>query len=705
MPAKGVERWLSQRLSHRLGRGARRGDGVCAGVEFRIPRSLVAELTGTTDDDPWAPDALAWPLLEVLDDSPRRAVGAHASPLHLGHADDGAEAELRRGRRYAVARRLAGLFASYAAQRPQRAGRLARRAAPPTASAATSTPTSPGSRSSGGALVDRRRRPAAARAARRRAGPAARRRAGRPARRGSRSSATPGCRVTELELLGALADPPRRPPVAAAPQRRRCGRRWPATSRGPVAAARRRQPPARRPPAARDPRPRPPRAAARRSPRLDAVDHHHPGRPPARHAARLAAGRPARQRRRARPVARWPPTTARCRCTACHGAARQVDVLREVLLGLLQDDPTLEPRDILVMCPDIETYAPLITAGFGLGEVVGRRSPRPPAAGAARRPGAHPDQPAARRRRRSCSTSPAAGPPPARCSTWPRPRRSAAGSASPTTTSTRSPTGSASRASAGASTASTASRSGSSGSSQNTWQFGLDRVLAGVAMSDDARAWLGTTLPLDDVGSNRVELAGRLAEYVDRLGAVTDRLDRHPAARATGSTALGDGIAALTARRPRRRAGRSARCSASSPTCSPTPATRADLPLRLPDVRALLGRPPGRPPDPRQLPHRHPHRLHDGADALGAAPGGLPASASTTASSRALGLVDGDDVLARDPVTGERDIRSRGPPAAARRDLARPPRRWWSPTPAPTSTPASRARRPSRSASCSTPST
>ena len=56
---------------------------------------------------------------------------------------------------------------------------------------------------------------------------------------------------------------------------------------------------------------------------------------------------------------------------ACHGVARQVDVLREVLLGLLADDPTLEPRDVLVMCPDIDTYAPLIEAGFGLGEVVG----------------------------------------------------------------------------------------------------------------------------------------------------------------------------------------------------------------------------------------------------------------------------------------------------------------------------------------------
>src|SRR5688500_1563367 len=63
VPAKGVERWLSQRLSHVLGAGPS-GDGVCAGVEFRNPRSLVAELTGTTDVDPWAADSLAWPLLE-----------------------------------------------------------------------------------------------------------------------------------------------------------------------------------------------------------------------------------------------------------------------------------------------------------------------------------------------------------------------------------------------------------------------------------------------------------------------------------------------------------------------------------------------------------------------------------------------------------------------------------------------------------------
>ncbi len=66
---------------------------------------------------------------------------------------------------------------------------------------------------------------------------------------------------------------------------------------------------------------------------------------------------------------------------------------------------------------------------------------------------------------------------------------------------------------------------------QNTWRFGIDRVLAGVAMSDDSHAWLDTTLPLDDVSSNRVELAGRLAEYVDRLHNAVDSLTGTQAAR------------------------------------------------------------------------------------------------------------------------------------------------------------------------------
>src|ERR1700694_5040540 len=68
VPAKGVERWLSQRLSHILGRGTAH-DGVCAGIASRTPRTLIGEIPGATDENPWSPDEMLWPLLEVIDGS------------------------------------------------------------------------------------------------------------------------------------------------------------------------------------------------------------------------------------------------------------------------------------------------------------------------------------------------------------------------------------------------------------------------------------------------------------------------------------------------------------------------------------------------------------------------------------------------------------------------------------------------------------
>ena len=58
---------------------------------------------------------------------------------------------------------------------------------------------------------------------------------------------------------------------------------------------------------------------------------------------------------------------------SCFGPVRQVEVLRDVLLGLLEDHPQLEPRDVLVMTPDIEAYAPLITAVFSQGAPARRK--------------------------------------------------------------------------------------------------------------------------------------------------------------------------------------------------------------------------------------------------------------------------------------------------------------------------------------------
>lgn len=50
---------------------------------------------------------------------------------------------------------------------------------------------------------------------------------------------------------------------------------------------------------------------------------------------------------------------------ACHSPMRQVEVLRDELLSLLVAVPDLAPRDIAVLTPDIETFAPLIEAVFG----------------------------------------------------------------------------------------------------------------------------------------------------------------------------------------------------------------------------------------------------------------------------------------------------------------------------------------------------
>ena len=60
---------------------------------------------------------------------------------------------------------------------------------------------------------------------------------------------------------------------------------------------------------------------------------------------------------------------------ACHGRARQVEVVRDAILHMLQDDPTLEPRDVIVMCPDIEAFAPLIHATFGVGALLADDDP------------------------------------------------------------------------------------------------------------------------------------------------------------------------------------------------------------------------------------------------------------------------------------------------------------------------------------------
>lgn len=357
VPAKGVERWLTQRLSTVLGGTC--GDGVAANIDHPSPARLVDEAlaaaTGrTAADDPWHPDRMRWTLLDVVDDcldEPWCTVLAR----HLGR--DGVDH--RAGRRYATAAHLADLFRSYASQRPEMlvdwaAGRdtdgtghdlaehlvwqarLWRRLrerlgddspAERLTAACTRLRTDP-------ELVDW------------------------PARLslfGPTRLTVAQCAV--LSAVAANRDvhlwiPHPSPAMwegqaAAAPVRRRADDRSALAVQHPLLAS-----------LARDVRELRAHLAG-----PGVADVHHPGGT----GPDTLLGRLQDDLRADRPPARSAAADGTIRIHACHGPARQVEVLRECLLHLFADDPSLEPRDVVVMCPDVETYAPLVQAAFGQG--------------------------------------------------------------------------------------------------------------------------------------------------------------------------------------------------------------------------------------------------------------------------------------------------------------------------------------------------
>jgi exodeoxyribonuclease V gamma subunit len=56
---------------------------------------------------------------------------------------------------------------------------------------------------------------------------------------------------------------------------------------------------------------------------------------------------------------------ASIRIHSCHSPVRELEVLYDNLLDMFNTDPQLEPREIIVMTPDIEIYSPYISAIFG----------------------------------------------------------------------------------------------------------------------------------------------------------------------------------------------------------------------------------------------------------------------------------------------------------------------------------------------------
>ena len=120
MPTRGVERWLTQRLSAVLGASPGRADGVCANVEFPFPGRLVngavaAAVGVDRNADPWSAARSVWPLLDVVESSLDEP---WLSPLaHLSGASAGADPS-RAARRLSSVRHIADLYDRYAVHRP-----------------------------------------------------------------------------------------------------------------------------------------------------------------------------------------------------------------------------------------------------------------------------------------------------------------------------------------------------------------------------------------------------------------------------------------------------------------------------------------------------------------------------------------------------------------------------------------------------------
>ena len=254
---------------------------------------------------------------------------------------------------------------------------------------------------------------------------------------------------------------------------------------------------------------------------------------------------------------------------ACHGRGRQVEVVRDAILHLLAADPTLEPRDIVVMCPDIEAFAPLIHATFGAAEGFNGTdgtdpfgSADPAALGAAGATGPTSVDLRVRLADRSLrQTNPVLGVV-AELLELASARVTAAqvldlAGREPIRRRFRFDDDDLARAEEWVAAAGVRwgldadHRAGYKleALDANTWRAGLDRLLLGVAMAEDGQRLVGGVLPLDDVSSSDIDLAGRLAELLDRLTAALDRLTpRQPIG--AWAAALADAAALLTATSP-----------------------------------------------------------------------------------------------------------------------------------------------------------
>jgi exodeoxyribonuclease V gamma subunit len=667
VPTRGMERWLAQRMSHRLGTSAGQGDGVCANVDFPSPRRLVGDAVAvasgiSADEDPWLPERAVWVLLDVLD-SCLHEPWLHALGGHLGRA--GSDDDPRRNRRFAVVRRLAHLFDRYALHRPE----MVRAWAAGRDEDGTGLALRDDQRWQA-ELFRRLRARIAAPDPAERVEAACRRIAGDPGlldlpERLSVFGLTrlPAGHLSVMRALAAGRDVDLflLHPSPALWEKLR-------NTLGPVVHRRDDH-------TATIPENRLLASWGHDAREMQLVlktaehrDHHHATDLPTKTLlARLQADARNDRQPAGPPLPGEPDERGELAAGdrsveihSCHGRARQVEVLRDAILHALEGDPTLEPRDVIVMCPDIETFAPLIQATFGGGQVT-----RDDADAGADEEQA-PDLRVRLADRSIRQTNPVLGVI-ARLLELAAQRVTASQvldvvDREPVRRRFGFDDEDVSRLEEWVT--SSGIRWGLDADHRapfklanvdaGTWRAGLDRVLLGVAMTEEASRLYEGVLPLDDVESGAIELAGRFAELVDRLQAALDDLSR-PQTIATWADALAGAADALTATTERDAWQRAELDRILDDVAGE--AGEAATELTLPEVRALLAeRLQGRPTRANfrtghltvctLMPMRSvPHRV---VCLLGMDDGVFPRRSPR----------DGDDLMLDDPHVGDRDPRT-----------------------------------------------
>jgi exodeoxyribonuclease V gamma subunit len=650
VPTRGVERWLAQRLSASAGASPERCDGVCANVDFPFPGRLtggaVATASGIDDEsDPWLPARSIWPLLEVVQES----IDEPWLALLKRHIQ-GTEESPRRGRRLAAVRHVSDLYDRYALHRPDLLLRWV-------------AGEDEGDDAAWQAGLWRRLRerigvPSPAE----RLEPACRRLREEP----SLVDLPPRLSLfgltrlpaSQLQVLRALAAG-RDVHLFLLHPSAELWRRVAGELEGRPRIVRR----------ADDPT-----ALLPRSPLLaswgqdsrelqlvvdmagDAQLHEHRLAPDGRGTLLAHLQADVRADREPRP-APGVGADGSVQVHACHGRARQVEVVRDAILQLLANDPTLEPRDIVVMCPDIESFAPLIHATFG-SAASDDDDPLPP--------DLRPVDLRVRLADRSLRQTNAVLGVVAELLDLAGSRLTASqvldlASRVPVRRRFRLDDDDLARVAQWASESGV--RWGLDAAQRapyrlerfdvNTWRSGWDRVLTGVAMAEEGQRLIGDVLPLDDVGSGDIDLAGRFAELLDRLhDAIGAFSEDRPLADWT--SAIVDAADALTDTAPRDAWQRLQLARLLDDVAAES--AGSETPLALPEVRSLLAdRLRGRPTRASfrtghltmctLVPMRSvPHRV---VCLMGLDDGVFPRQTA----------LDGDDLVLADPHVGDRDAR------------------------------------------------